>query len=117
MPALAARIPTDRPTRYLRQFRAHAEAMASPRADRLRSHAGKSHSPNDIQLHIDGSDTHCIARFGPWGTCALTAGDGALLIRLDCPDADSLARLRDIVAADLTRFSGGGLAIEWNPEP
>ncbi|MFE3193013.1 DUF2218 domain-containing protein [Nocardia sp. NPDC059240] len=112
---MESRIPTDRPARYLRQFRTHAEAMASPRGHRLRSHAGKPHSPTDVQLRVEGTDERATAHFDPWGTCLLTATPDALLIRIDAADTASLDRLRDLVTADLTRFGRGTLSIEWHP--
>ncbi|MVU77661.1 DUF2218 domain-containing protein [Nocardia sp. ET3-3] len=115
MPTLEARIPTDRPARYLRQFRTHAEAMASPRGRRLRAHAGNQHSPNTVQLRVEGTDDRTVAHFDPWGTCTLTATTNTLVIRLDAPDTTALDRLRDLITADLARFARGALTIEWNP--
>lgn len=114
MPALESHISTDRPDRYVRQFRKHAEAMASPRVHRFRAHAGKQHSPNDFQLTTEGTDTHTTVHFAPAGTCTLTATNDTLTLRIDAAAPADLERLRDLVTTDLTRFSRGTLEITWN---
>ncbi|WP_040816203.1 DUF2218 domain-containing protein [Nocardia concava] len=114
MPALESHISTDRPARYVRQFRKHAEAMASPRIHRLRAHAGKQHSPTDFHLSIEGTDTHTTVRFAPAGTCTLTATDDTLTLHIEAPNPADLVRLRDLITADLTRFGRGTLDITWS---
>ncbi|WP_369637205.1 DUF2218 domain-containing protein, partial [Nocardia sp. JMUB6875] len=112
--ALESHISTDRPARYVRQFRMHAEAMASPRVHRFRAHAGKQRSPNNFQLNIEGTDTHTTVRFDPAGTCTLTATDDTLSLHIEAADPTDLEHLRDLITADLTHFGRGTLEIAWN---
>ncbi|MFJ9364478.1 DUF2218 domain-containing protein [Nocardia sp. NPDC101769] len=111
MPALESRVPTDRPARYLRQFRTHAEAMASPRGHRV--HAGNPQAAGEIHLRVEGTDSRTTAHFGPWGHCTLTAEPETLVVRIDATDAAALRRIRDILTRDLTRFGGGSLTVDW----
>ncbi|WP_433566209.1 DUF2218 domain-containing protein [Nocardia sp. CA-151230] len=111
MPALESRVPTDRSARYLRQFRTHAEAMASPRGDRV--HAGNPRATGEIHLRVEGTDTRTTAHFAPWGHCTLTAEPEALVVRIDATDAAALHRIRDILTRDLARFGGGSLTVDW----
>lgn len=111
VPALESRVPTDRSARYLRQFRTHAEAMASPRGHRV--HADDPQSANDIHLRVEGTDGSTTAHFDPWGHCTVTAEPQALVVRIDATDTAALHRIRDILTRDLTRFSGGTLTVDW----
>jgi hypothetical protein len=109
-----ARIHTDRPTRYLVQICKHAAAMGSGRGHQLRAHAEGVSATGPVTIRAEWSDTLGTVTFDPWGTCHLQAGDTALLVRVQATNHDSLARIEEIVTADLGRFSRQELSITWH---
>lgn len=113
MPTIRARIATDRPGRYLRQFGKHASAMASPRGHRMRMHGGNPIANGDIQLRVDWTDTVATVHFDPWGRCVLRAEADALVILIEAVDDQGLQQIRDTIARDLERFGRGALVADW----
>jgi hypothetical protein len=114
VPIAEARIDTDRPTRYLVQICKHAAAMGSGRGHQLRAHAEGVSATGPVTVRAEWSDTSGEVTFAPWGTCHLQAGDTALLVRVQATNDDSLARIEEIVTADLGRFSRQELSITWH---
>jgi hypothetical protein len=116
MPTLRTEIRTERAERYLHQFGKHADAMNSPRAQRIRSHdTGSAHE--QVALQIDRTDTSVTVRFQPWGTCTLETTADLLTVHIDATDDESLARIRDILTRDLERFGHGDLVLTWTDNP
>jgi hypothetical protein len=113
MPVLQARIVTDRPGRYLRQFCKHAAAMGSGRMHRFRRHGDAPAGPGQVRVSAEYSDTAGTVVFAPWGRAELAAGDTGLLIRVDAADDDAAARIRTIIENNLRRFGRGQLAVDW----
>lgn len=111
MPTIEARIQTDRPGRYLRQFAEHASAMGSPRASRMSGHGGPSAHP-DLALRIESTDTHTTVVFDPWGRCVLSEDAETLIVRIEATDDRALQRIREIITRDFERF---GLTVRWQP--
>ena len=100
-----ALIETDRPSRYLIQLCEHAAAMAGTRGHRPRMHAGGgSPAHRDVQVHAEWSDTDGCIRFGPWGTCTITADAAGLLLRVEAADAAKLQLIQDVLTSDIRRF-------------
>jgi hypothetical protein len=110
-----ARIDTDRPSRYLVQFCKHATAMGSGRGHQLRAHAEGVSAAGRVTTRAEWSDTLGTVTFHPWGICRLQAGDTVLLVRVQATSHDNLARIEEIVTADLGRFSRQELSITWRP--
>ncbi|MGY1949032.1 DUF2218 domain-containing protein [Nocardia asiatica] len=126
MPTIEARISTDRPSRYLRQFCKHAAAMGAlrargqqpPRARHGHPDATPEAGPNGpdgMRIHSDWSDTSGTVSFDPVGRCVLHAEENALLVRIEAIDARVLQRIRDIVTRDFERFGRNQLTVEWHP--
>ncbi|MFI7668081.1 DUF2218 domain-containing protein [Nocardia sp. NPDC049526] len=107
MPTIEARIPTDRPGRYIRQFAQHATAMGTPRGHRMRGHGGR------VELRVESSNTNTTVVFEPWGRCVLRADADALVVRIDSPDDTALQRIRELVSRDLDRFGRHELIVCW----
>jgi hypothetical protein len=114
VPIAEARIDTDRPSRYLVQFCKHAAAMGSGRGHQLRTHGDRASETGRVTIRAEWSDTLGTVTFDPWGTCHLQAGDTELRVRVQAPSHDSLARIEEIVTADLGRFSRQELLITWH---
>lgn len=112
MPTLRTEIHTERADRYLRQFGKHADAMNSPRAQRIRNHNTPS-THEQVTLGVDHTDTSVTVRFQPWGTCTLASTGDLLTVRIDATDDESLARIRGILTRDLERFGHGDLTLTW----
>ncbi|MEV5833965.1 DUF2218 domain-containing protein [Nocardia sp. NPDC052112] len=108
MPTIEARIPTDRPGRYRHQFTSHASAMSSPRASRMRGHAGGVRA--EVQLHVESTDTQTTVTFSPWGRCVLSDDTDTLIAHIEATDDQALQRIQEIVTHDLNRF---GLTAPW----
>jgi hypothetical protein len=103
MPILQAQIPTERAGRYLVQFCRHASAMGGAHTHRM--HRNGTTLPREVQVTAEWSDVSGVVTFTPWGRCTLTADAGTLTLRIDAPDEDGLAQIRDIVTRDFERFS------------
>jgi hypothetical protein len=112
MPTIEARIPTDRPGRYRRQFTKHASAMGSPRAHRIRGH-GNPASHAEIELRVESTDTRTCIVFDPWGRCVLSEDTNTLTARIEATDNQALQRIREIITRDLDRFGRHELAVQW----
>lgn len=114
MPIAEARIDTDRSSRYLVQFCKHAAAMGSGRGHQLRAHAEGVRATGRVTIGAEWSDTLGTVTFDPWGTCHLQARDTVLVLRVQATSDDGLARIEEIVTADLGRFSRQELSISWH---
>jgi hypothetical protein len=113
MPSIEARIPTDRPGRYLQQFCSHAAAMGDGHG---RAHAQLPHQPGPrtVSTQAEFSDTRGVVTFAPSGSCTLTAEAGVLIVRIDAGDADTLQLIRRLVSDDFARFGRrDGLDVTW----
>ncbi|MGW4769144.1 DUF2218 domain-containing protein [Nocardia sp. NPDC004278] len=112
MPIIEARIPTDRPHRYLRQFTKHASTMGSPRAHRIRKHSDPvTHA--EIALSIESTDIRTTIVFDPWGRCVLSDDANTLNVRIEATDDRALQRIREIITRDLDRFGRHELTVQW----
>jgi hypothetical protein len=113
MPSIEARIPTDRPGRYLQQFCTHAAAMGDGHG---RPHADLPHrtASRTVSTQAEFSDTRGVVTFAPSGSCTLTAEAGLLVVRIDADDADTLRAIRRLVSDDFARFGRrDGLEVVW----
>ncbi|WP_169980809.1 DUF2218 domain-containing protein [Microbispora sp. H10836] len=104
MPILHARIQTERAGRYLAQFCKHAAAMGGG-GHTARLHPHGPAARRGVRVTAEWSDTSGTVAFTPWGECTLTADAGTLTVRIDAPEEEGLARIRDVVTRDLERFS------------
>lgn len=49
------------------------------------------------------------------GTCDLRAEPGALVLQVEAPDAETFARVKDVVGGHLERFAAkDGLRVQWS---
>ncbi|MEV4297015.1 DUF2218 domain-containing protein [Microbispora rosea] len=103
MKILRAQIKTERAGRYLVQFCKHATAMGGGHISRMHQHGPMAR--REVRVTAEWSDTSGTVAFTPWGECTLTAEAGTLTIRIDAPDEEGLARIRDVVTRDFERFS------------
>jgi hypothetical protein len=86
-----ARVVTDRPGRYIAQLCKHF------------AHKVESTFTEDAGF----------ANFG-WGTCTLTATEGALLLRAQAPDEEGIGRVEYVVADHTERFGARDeLKVVW----
>ena len=68
--------------------------------------------PDD--LHAEWSDTAGTITFRPWGRCEVEAVDGALILRVDGVDQESVARIQGIIDRNFGRFGRREqLAVRW----
>ena len=89
-----ARIPVERPQRYVKQLVSH---LAHRRTTEL--------------LPPDGGTVGW-----PDGRCGLACEPGVLLLTATADDADALARVQDTIGRHLERFGArDGLRVEWSP--
>ncbi|MGW7380677.1 DUF2218 domain-containing protein [Streptomyces sp. NPDC054794] len=92
MPLATAHVVTDRPARYLKQLVSH-----------MGHKAGTTLTP-------DGRGTITVAA----GTCNLTASPDRLELTATAVDAESLARVQDVITRHLVRFATQEeLVVEW----
>ncbi|MEV6763488.1 DUF2218 domain-containing protein [Streptomyces sp. NPDC051105] len=92
MPLATARIATTRPARYLKQLVSHMGHKAT------------------TALTPDGRGTITVAS----GTCTLTTTPDRLELTAAAADAESLARVQDVISRHLVRFAAQEeLAVEW----
>lgn len=103
MTILQAQIETERAGRYLVQFCKHATAMGSGHISRMHPHGPMAR--REVRVTAEWSDTSGTVTFAPWGECTLTVEAGTLTIRIDAPDEEGLAQIRDVVTRDFERFS------------
>jgi hypothetical protein len=124
MPTIEARIPTDRPARYLHQFCNHAAAMGARRASGLPRPRGRrpiepggiggtGGGPGGLHVHAEWSDTAGTVFFDPFGRCLLTAEQDTLVVRIESTNPVMLQRMQAIVTADFDRFGRNRLAVDW----
>jgi hypothetical protein len=93
MEQLAARadVPTETPDRYAKQ---------------LVAHLGRR-----VEFETDGATSS--ARFGE-GTGRVVVGEGVLTLLAEAPDAESLARVQDVLGRHLERFGQRNeLVVTW----
>jgi hypothetical protein len=89
-----ARVPTLLPRRYMGQLCKHFE-----------------HKVPVTLGEAEGSISFAM------GVCTLQAASDAILMRVEAPDAEALARLEDVVARHLVRFAfREPVAVEWVAE-
>ncbi|MBA9003945.1 DUF2218 domain-containing protein [Thermomonospora cellulosilytica] len=88
-----ARVPTDRPARYIKQ---------------LCDHLGR-------RLATSAEGDHGTITFPEGaGTCELNGEDGVLVLTAAAPDAESLARVEDVVGRHLERFgTRDEMTVRW----
>ncbi len=91
MPAATARVPTLLPRRYMGQLCKHFEH----------------------KLPVTLGETDGVITFG-MGICTLRAETDAIVMRVEAPDDEGLARLEDVVARHLVRFAfREPVAVDW----
>lgn len=109
MPSTETRIETANAGRYLVQLCQHAKKIGHGHLRAL--HAGGGPRP-DIQ-HVEWTDSDGTLTLS-WGTCALHADPDALTVRVTADTEENLARVRDLITADLERFGRRDrLAVTW----
>ncbi|MFJ9870235.1 DUF2218 domain-containing protein [Streptomyces sp. NPDC101165] len=128
MPSAEARIPTDRPSRYLVQLCKHFSNKGRHLGHRARPHHGAdvtqppgTHMPPELrpdQIQVEWTDTQGVLTL-PWGRCTMDAASDALVLRAEADDEQGLRRLQDLLAAHLSRFGRREeLRVEWRePAP
>ncbi|WP_405847833.1 DUF2218 domain-containing protein [Streptomyces sp. NBC_01518] len=106
-----ARIPTDRPSRYLVQLCKHFANKGRHLTHRPRTHTLPELRPDQIQ--VEWTDSDGTLRL-PWGQCTLRALPGTLLARVEADDQENLERLQVLVSTHIDRFSRRDpLRVEW----
>ncbi|MFJ9374799.1 DUF2218 domain-containing protein [Streptomyces sp. NPDC101455] len=106
-----ARIPTDRPGRYLVQLCKHFDNKGRHLTHRPRAHTLPELRPDQIQ--VEWTDSDGTLRL-PWGQCTLQALPGMLRVHVEADDHENLERLQDLVSTHIGRFSRRDpLRVEW----
>jgi hypothetical protein len=116
MPAAQAAIPTSRAPAYLARLCGHAGKMSTmaSRLHRPRAHPGGT-SPQVRQVERHGEEATVTLDCGQW---TMHAAPGQLHVRVQAPDAGSLRRIQDLLAARLrTLARREQLVISWQPAP
>jgi hypothetical protein len=112
-----ARIDTDRPQRYLAQICKHAAAMGGG-GHRARMHLGDHPDRQQPEVHAEWTDTQGSLTFTHGGTCAITADNNTLTLRIEATDEENLRRIQDILTRDLDRFGRRDrLVVDWHDSP
>jgi hypothetical protein len=89
-----ARVPAERPERYVKQIVSH---LAHRRTTRWQ--------PPDAGV-VEWPD----------GRCGLVCASGALILTATGEDAEALARVQDVIGRHLERFgTRDGLEVNWSP--
>lgn len=87
--------------------------VETPKAERYLK-ALCNHFSHKVQAEYQ--DTHGTVNFG-FGGCEMDAQDGRLAFRIQADDAETLERVKYVVADHLERFSGDEkLQLEWVAE-
>jgi hypothetical protein len=109
VPVAEAHLVTPRAGRFLVQLCRHAEAM-SGKAGHL--HGGDGRARPDV-LAVECAENEGKIRFG-WGACTLRSTSDTLTVRVEAGEVAQLARIQDILTADLERFGRrDGLKVTW----
>jgi hypothetical protein len=144
LPAVEARIATDRPGRYLAQLCDHMRQLgaAGHRVHTRSDHGGPNHAggehgngdhadgdhsigapaarendPPPRARRVESTDTEGVIDFGN-ALCTLSAQDSLLTLRLAAGDPRTLSRLQDAMARTLERVGRrDGLSVVWTARP
>jgi hypothetical protein len=85
--------------------------VATERGERYRKQLA-SHFGNKVEVVEEPSGT--VLRWGFGGTTTLTVEAGALVVRADAEDAETLDRVKDVTGRHLERFGEkDGLVVTW----
>jgi hypothetical protein len=85
--------------------------VATERGERYRKQLA-SHFGNKIEVAEEPSGT--VLSWGSGGTTTLTVEPGALVLRADAEDAETLDRVKDVTGRHLERFGEkDGLKVTW----
>jgi hypothetical protein len=108
-------IQTGDPGRYLARLRTHAGKMGTHLGYRPRRHGGGT--PPEIR-HTEWSPTGGTVTLN-WGQWTVQATPGALRLRAEAADAESLQRIQDMLTTRLASFGRRDhLTVNWHlPEP
>lgn len=116
-----AHIETERPGRYLAQLCMHVNNVYNTDRDlhqdrrhRRRSHvAGGGHRRPRLPVHVEWSETHGTITFGE-GKITMQASSGALILRADAADEQTLLQIQDLLTGLLDRFGRRDhLTVDW----
>jgi hypothetical protein len=111
MPSAEARIPTDRAARYLEQLCSHLGAMGHMPRLPAGGHGGAG-MPRVENIEQNGN--RAVIRFDD-GSWALQAHEDALVLRVEAEEAAALERLKEAIAARITKIGRrDGLAVTWS---
>jgi hypothetical protein len=90
-----ARVETPRASHYIKTLCRHFSHKAAATFDNTRG---------DVQF--------------AFGSAVLLAQDGALLLQVTAPDAETLARAKDVVGGHLERFAyvGEAISVQWTDQ-
>jgi hypothetical protein len=122
MDSAEARIATPHAQRYLAQLCRHAAAIGGRgghlRMLRHKRHGGEMPAHDQLRIETQSTRTEGTIRLDPYGTCRLTADDGELVVRIEAAEPDKLARIQQILTADLERFGGRReqLVVRWRQD-
>jgi len=115
MPTAEAHVQTEQPARYLAQLCKHARQVHRLR-HRPRNHGGDGQPPPKVHS-VECSETSGMISFG-WGQCTMQATPGALTLRAEAADEESLQRVQGIIARDIERFGKRDqLTVAWQAAP
>ncbi|PWI05930.1 hypothetical protein DIZ27_36175 [Streptomyces sp. NWU339] len=114
-----ARVSTDRPSRYLIQLCRHFSRTGRHLGHRPRAHLGGDAQTLSAmravaaQARVDWFETEGSVSL-PWGTIALQAAPGVLMLRVEAAGEENLRRLQALVAGHVERFGRrDGLRVSW----
>jgi caffeoyl-CoA O-methyltransferase len=94
MPSSSATVATDRAPRYIKQLVSHLGHRAS------------------TELADDGTGTVTVGN----GQCTMTPAEHSLVLAATADDAETLARIEDVVGRHLARFATQEVVeITWEP--
>jgi hypothetical protein len=108
-----ARVETDRPGRYLTQLCQHlsnkGRHLGTGNGRLMRHRPGGQQGDHRRpglaeQVRVEWSETDGTVTF-PGGQCVLRADGGALTLRAEAADAETLALIENLITSHLDRFS------------